>query len=223
MKKRSCAIEFLLIFALFVLPPLTQGPASQPPRPALYPIQVFTNALCMALILYIQTKAAPRKKPEAGPRWLRCTVTAAAALAAFGGLCLSASLIQLTLYLLSGSQPATPLTLLQPESLPAWINCITGTAAAAFFEEALFRRYLPDTLAILLPKKDSRPSRAAAELIPLALFALSHRYLGTPSVINALACGLVLRLCTLKAGSLLPAVAAHTAYNGALLILSFGM
>ena len=72
-------------------------------------------------------------------------------------------------------------------------------------------------------RKDSRPSRAAAELIPLALFALSHRYLGTPSVINALACGLVLRLCTLKAGSLLPAVAAHTAYNGALLILSFGM
>ena len=49
------------------------------------------------------------------------------------------------------------------------------------------------------------------------LFAFSHRYMGIPAVINALLCGIVLRICYKKTGSIFCGTAAHGCYNLTLL------
>ncbi|UKI54528.1 MAG: CPBP family intramembrane metalloprotease [Treponema succinifaciens] len=66
-------------------------------------------------------------------------------------------------------------------------------AAGAFFEEAVYRQFVPETLNSLFKKW-----KIPVEIFSVVIFALAHRYLGWISVFNAAFCGAVLRLCRIK-------------------------
>ena len=83
-------------------------------------------------------------------------------------------------------------------------------AAGAFYEEVLYREFLPET-AILLGAGGRL--RIAAEVTVIAVFAFSHLYMGIPAVVNAALCGTVLRLCFVKTGSVAAGFLAHFTYN----------
>ena len=86
---------------------------------------------------------------------------------------------------------------------------LTGTIGAAFYEEIMFRAFLPDGLLYLTDGK----CRACAEIIPLVLFALGHIYLGPAGVFNALAAGIAFRIFYVKSRSIWINVCVHSAYN----------
>ena len=129
--------------------------------------------------------------------------------------CLNTSFLQLLLFLLGRN--VTTIRLLPPRSFWEWVNCIAGTLAAAFFEEALFRWYLPDALKKLLPQK----LHAGSECAVVLLFALSHRYLGLAGMANALLSGIALRRCAIRTGGIKSSWCAHAAYNALALLFSF--
>ena len=101
-------------------------------------------------------------------------------------------------------------TELPPFNLPTTFNKRLLLFASAFvlasYEEMLFRFFLPERgLAIV--------KSIAAELIPIVLFALAHRYLGLYAVCNALCAAVILRLALYKKLHIAVLCAVHSAYN----------
>ena len=232
MKKRSYAIEFIFILVFFVLPPLWARPASGE-REAAYPLQTFLLAVLAALLVSATRARANdascirRATAPVAPRWslVRLIPASAELLVAFGTLCCTASLVTLLAILL---QRAPSPVLRAPHNALTWLNCICGTVAEVFYEEVLYRKYLPDAAIALLvtPRALQRPRaarlwRLLCEAGAIALFAAGHRYLGAFAVLNAAVAGAVLRRCYLRTQSLWVPCIAHCAYNAVMLAFSF--
>ena len=133
----------------------------------------------------------------------------------------------------------------KPRTRPSFAEtlfCIVNFACASFYEEALYRLYLPESIRAiledLLPKRinksenentlqkknavnehGSRNIFLISEISAVSLFALSHRYLGLPAVANAFFAGIVLRICCKKSKTLWTNTVSHFAYNMLSLVL----
>ncbi|MBO4318911.1 MAG: CPBP family intramembrane metalloprotease [Treponema sp.] len=95
-----------------------------------------------------------------------------------------------------------------------FLNLLTG----AFYEEVIYREYLPETL--LLFSKERKIPAILSECACVLVFAMSHRYLGLMAVLNALLGGIMLRICRKKSLSIWAGTFAHFAYNAVLLIFA---
>lgn len=104
-----------------------------------------------------------------------------------------------------------------PQKFSEWIFCILQFLTAAFYEEVIFRFYLPEQL--LSFTKDKKILKILAELFVLILFSVSHLYLGFYAVLNAFFAHAALRFFYKKTGSLIPIFTAHFIYNMISLIL----
>ncbi|HBP10063.1 MAG TPA: hypothetical protein DD629_07800 [Treponema sp.] len=113
------------------------------------------------------------------------------------------------------SSAQTEILLKKPENVLSWAFLIFTLAAGAFFEEVLYRQFVPETLNSLLEKW-----KIPVEIFSVVIFALAHRYLRWISVCNAAFCGAVLRLCRIKTASIAPSFAAHFIYNLSLVVFS---
>ena len=89
-----------------------------------------------------------------------------------------------------------------------------AVVCGAFYEEVLYRQFLPEFIALIAGEKINRKLVFyGTEFLALLLFAFAHRYQGWISVVNSFLCGTVLRLCYKKTSSVLPGAAAHAVYN----------
>ena len=89
-----------------------------------------------------------------------------------------------------------------------------AVVCGAFYEEVLYRQFLPEFMALIAGEKINRKLVFyGTEFLALLLFAFAHRYQGWISVVNSFLCGTVLRLCYKKTSSVLPGAAAHAVYN----------
>ncbi|MBQ9538515.1 MAG: hypothetical protein IJU95_04535, partial [Treponema sp.] len=80
--------------------------------------------------------------------------------------------------------------------LARWISATAALAAGAFYEECLYRVFLPEIPMLMVCKAEnsliSRHKKffcAGIGTLSLLIFAFSHRYLGWAAVANALMCG----------------------------------
>lgn len=102
----------------------------------------------------------------------------------------------------------------------------SGIIILACYEEMLYRFFLPEKARRIVslvfanpePTRISRMFYALAELIPICLFALAHRYLGIYAVCNALCAAIILRAAFWKKAPIFGLCAVHAAYNAAMLI-----
>ena len=105
----------------------------------------------------------------------------------------------------------------------------SGIIILACYEEMLYRFFLPEKARRIVslvfanpePTRISRMFYALAELIPICLFALAHRYLGVYAVCNALCAAIILRAAFWKKAPIFGLCAVHAAYNAAMLIALF--
>ncbi|MBP5520674.1 MAG: CPBP family intramembrane metalloprotease [Treponema sp.] len=130
-------------------------------------------------------------------------------------------------FLLSITNNPETLSIVKPQGLFQWFNCLLNFFCAAFFEEVIFRFYFSDKLCQLLSLKLKADSKMIlkkgvlifCELCGLLCFAFAHIYLGWISVLNAAIAHVFLRLCFKKTQKLWPCVASHFLYNVISLIL----
>lgn len=109
----------------------------------------------------------------------------------------------------------------KPESSGQWIYCSMNFLFSSFYEEAVYRFFLPEALIWLTRNvKDRKMAIADCEIISMILFSLGHIYMGFFSVLNAALAYIILRYCFRKTGSLVPGTMAHFAYNLFQLIVS---
>lgn len=103
-----------------------------------------------------------------------------------------------------------------------YVFCILNFIFSAFYEETVYRFFIPECLSKLISKKIQNPKLCffVTEGTALVLFALGHMYLGFLSVLNAGAAYAVLRFVFKKSGSLIPGTSGHFAYNLFQLLIS---
>lgn len=141
------------------------------------------------------------------------------ALITFGFLCLSSVIFELIAFF-AGSKAGLH-SVVFPAGFLGKVDFVFGVIFAAFFEEVIYRFYLPRALKELLFKVRKNPQNEKinlrlsliAETASLILFALPHLYLGFFGFLNALVCGIILRVCMLKTKMIWISFAVHALYN----------
>ena len=186
---------------------------------ACYPFSVFFNASIAFLIYTFSIKGLIFEKPIERER-LPFFVYSANVLLCFGFLLVSSCVFEAVSYFLKISGGLHEVIF--PSSILGWLNFFFGVICAAFFEEAIYRFYLPRAFREIFgnmkffhnaDKKNNLRLLVLCEAFPLFLFSLGHIYLGIFGFFNALLCGAALRLCMVRTKSLWISFAIHSAYN----------
>ncbi|MBP3710575.1 MAG: CPBP family intramembrane metalloprotease [Treponema sp.] len=207
-------VFFIVIFSLFIMPPiLTKDAATALFTSWTFPLVPLLHAL---LALFVYRFLCGRRVLSAKARGhASLIIKLLYALGAFCCLCVTAALITRTIRLLGSAQR---FTVALPSSAREAAYCIINFACASFYEEVLYRRYMPETMQMILERMYStahgrRTTALISEAASVLLFALAHRYLGIASVCNALVAGIVLRIACKKSGTIWVNFVAHFAYN----------
>ena len=111
--------------------------------------------------------------------------------------------------------------ILLPDTFFTWFFCILNFLFSAFFEEIIYRFYLPLILHSFF-KRNAQENKAVfviIEIVCCLLFAFSHLYLGFLSVLNAFFAHIVLRSSFFVSRNIYCNTAAHFLYNVISLIL----
>lgn len=118
-----------------------------------------------------------------------------------------------------------------PQGFFDFLICIFNLLFAAFFEEVIYRFYIPFGIKNFLFRKvfDENQSKSYTvfeksillfiEIVTMLIFSFSHKYLGIFSVVNAAVAHLVLRFSFIRSKSLIPSTLAHFFYNFVSLML----
>ena len=230
MKKYVFWIVFFYVLLFLVIAPIIFQffGERQEAVVAYYPFVVFLNGGIAFLIYYFALKGRIFEKHV-----LRVKkpffVYSSCALVSFGILCLSSVIFETISYFFEiggGIQKV-----IFPSSFLGWINFFFGVFFAAFFEEVIYRFYLPRAFREIFGKiKIFRNSDVAqnnqrlsvfCEGLTLLLFGLGHIYLGILGFLNALVCGAALRLCMIKTKSLWIPFGIHAIYNFLSFLVAF--
>lgn len=185
-----------------------------------FPFQQLLYAYAAGMILRIfYIKNGPKKERSKTVKRITFFIDSGYTLVTFGSLCVIAAATEL-FFRFKGLQPSV--ASVRPSSAVQYLFCVLDFAFASFFEEVLYRLYLPDMLfrcASFIPRLTPRLAEIISESASVVLFAFAHRYLGAASVINAALACIALRICCRKSGSVWTNTAAHFAYNMLSLIL----
>lgn len=188
---------------------------------AYYPFLVFFNGVISFLIYFLALKGRIFENPVEQQK-MPFFVYSSSALVSFGVLCLSSVIFESASYFFRISGGIQKVIF--PSSLLGWINFFFGVIFAAFFEEVIYRFYLPRAFREILGKKLSQNNQRLSvfcEGLALLLFGLGHIYLGILGFLNALVCGAVLRLCMIKTKSLWIPFGIHAVYNFLSFLVAF--
>ena len=247
MKKYAFWIVFFYVLLFLVIAPIVFQffGERQEAVVAYYPFLVFFDGGIAFLIYYFALKwrifekhVLREKKPF--------FVYSSCVLVSFGILCLSSVIFESASYFFrigGGIQKV-----IFPSSFLGWINFFFGVIFAAFFEEVIYRFYLPRAfreifgkLRIFGNQKSVKKDEIVAdsgiayvgnsennqrlsvfcEGLALLLFGLGHIYLGILGFLNALVCGAALRLCMIKTKSLWMTFGIHAVYNFLSFLVAF--
>ena len=232
-------LQFSLILLIFVCPPILVN-FSDDLAVDFSKFNYFAlTSLALALFLFFQDLRERRLEGTAvqdnkRPLWKAAAFTSNYFLT-FGSLAVCGCLFELAGLAL---KTKTFENIIFPANFLQGLFCAFALASSAFYEECLYRLYLPKALKKIaaltgVDKKSedkdklmARPKIAAAavfwacEAACVLLFAFAHRYQGPLALLNALLAGIILRLSFVKSKSLWPPFFAHLSYNAAALMLA---
>ena len=176
--------------------------------------------LLLALFLYFQERFQRKSEPQGQNDGQKALLWKAAdysgkCLLTFGCLALCAALFELAALALKRSDMEN---IILPSNFLEFLCCAFILFSSAFYEECLYRLYLPKALGTIARSKNHPALLWLAEAAAVLFFAFSHRYQGMLALFNALICGIILRISFVKSKSLWPPFVAHLAYNAAALL-----
>jgi len=142
-------------------------------------------------------------------------------------ICLNSLLFNFISETFTNSNQNNLIIVSKPTSLVEYVICICNLFFAAFFEETIYRFYLPSFMLALcfkLIKKENDDKnytllKILIESFVMLIFALSHRYLGIFSVLNAIIAHIILRLTFIFSKNIFCSTLAHFLYNFLSLIM----
>jgi membrane protease YdiL (CAAX protease family) len=203
---------FVFILSIFVVPPLF---VKTVPAAAFaswtFPVQQLFFAAAAGILIWYMNDGKKKRTKKPAEKQINIIIDSGYVLFTFGALCVTAALMELIIHFSGIRSSVIPV---RPASAVQLLFCILDFAAASFFEEVVYRLYLPEMfLKYLACIPHFRFAEVCSEALPVVLFAFAHLYLGIPSVVNAALACIFLRMCCKKTGTVLTNTTAHFAYN----------
>lgn len=223
-------IEYCIIIAIFAVPPVfAPKPAFESHTaniPAFFsPLPIIFYAL-ISVFLYLRTKTqfSIKKNGQNSFSAPKAVYTCGGALLCCCALIISAFFWN---YIARIAHEVKQPPLVLPKTFGGRFLFFTSAIVLASYEELLFRFFLPECGLFIVRnsthgsgKSKIPPARViAAELIPIVLFTLAHRYLGVYAAGNALCAAVILRFALYKKLHIGALCAVHGAYNIAVFIV----
>lgn len=221
MKNKYIIIEFIAILVFLIIPPLLVNPGTAATIANNGKISPFLFLrLIIAIFLYYQQIYIIKKskKQQNGPKesFRKLILFLSWSALCFGILMIIQAGMQALSMVLPVEYKENALNL-NLDGID-WMIMLFNLLAGAFYEEVIYREFLPETL--LSFSKDRKAAIIMIECACVLVFALSHRYLGILAVINALLGGIILRVCRRKSHGIWAGTLAHFLYNAILLIFT---
>ncbi|MBP5450646.1 MAG: CPBP family intramembrane metalloprotease [Treponema sp.] len=218
MKNKYILIEWIGVLIFLVLPPLLVNPGSSATiaNNGEFSPYIFLR-LIIAIFLYCQQIYVIKKSlGDKASRFRRLVLFCTWSALCLGLLMIVQALMQALamVFPVNHEEIGFSSTFTALNYILLFINLFAG----AFYEEVIYREFLPETL--LLFTGERKIPGIIAESSCILIFALSHRYLGLMAVINALLGGIILRVCRKKSLSIWAGTAAHFLYNAILLLFA---
>lgn len=211
----GCVSLFTLVLIFFILPPLSvsQGTENVMFSQWKFPLGQFLSFYVLFFVFFVQRKLFSASSEYEKSSRKGFVINSSFFFISFGSLCLVSALLQGIAFLSGKSESQN---VLKPEG-SGWIFCILNFLFAAANEEILYRFFLPESLVFFSGfAKNEKTKKILAffsEILSAFVFALSHRYLGLFSVLNAFFAHGILRICFRKTGKLGINVLSHFLYN----------
>lgn len=211
-------LQFFLILLIFVFPPLFVDFSDNLALDFSKFNYFALISLVLALFLYLQDRRErffEGKEVQENKKtlWKAVDWTGGYFLT-FGSLVLCAAIIELANLALKTKNFES---IIFPSNFLQGLFCAFALAASAFYEECLYRLYLPNALKKISARGGTK-SIWLCEAACVLLFAFAHRYQGLLALLNAFLAGIILRLSFIKSKSLWPPFFAHLSYNAAALL-----
>ena len=207
MKKTFFAIEFAIVALFLLLPPVIFSSDSQNVKITLTPFAFFS--LAAGLFLYFFNRK-PFYSSDSSDKNINLIKKISVLTVSFGLLILtSVVFFALQEFVIKQNSPET----LVPENAFEWSMALTALAFGAVYEEALYRFFVPQFFLFYFEGK----AKVFFEAVSVLLFALAHIYLGSAGFLNALICGIILRVTYKKTEDLGANCLIHFLYNSLLL------
>lgn len=206
LSSKTNMVLMIFVSIMWVLPPfltVSQNALTlESDREIVYPLSVFLNFFASLLLFLILSETFPENKSQIFKKHSVILIT-------FGSIFVLAGFFELLCFL--KLIPFNDIHLAFPKTPLKIANCISGTFFAAFFEEFLYRFYLPESLLSIFSGKRLHP--AIIEIAVILIFAFSHFYRGWTNVIFAFLCGIILRWSFKNTKSLVSVSIIHGLYN----------
>lgn len=220
MTKLKFLLQFSLILLIFVFPPLFVNFSSDLTMDFTKFNFFAVPNLILAVFLYWQERLQKKSGPKDPKRGEKTLLWKAAAFSGnffltFGSLTICAALFELASLALKIPSPGNAIL---PSNFLEFLCCAFLLCSSAFYEECLYRLYLPKAFGTIAPPQKHAALFWLAEAAAVLLFAFAHRYLGALALFNALICGIILRASFVRSKSLWPPFFAHLSYNAAALL-----
>lgn len=219
---------FLASFFILLLPPILANPSGENRFTTWnFPLQNLILAATAVLLLLINKSLHNKETQQnnvtnfcdnAKSKTLILLINGGTMFFTFGMLLIYGILLQLFASFVLNLPPLSNTKVLLPSGITQIFFCILMFACAAFYEEAIYRKYIQESLEWLISKEDKKIV-LAIELISALLFSLSHRYNGQIAVVNAFGAHFILRHCALKTNGIAAGTIAHFLYNIATLFV----
>lgn len=209
LKKQYLHLEFICITAYFLIPPLLRQPSG-----TVFPTENSFSwnmllSLFVSLILYFQIIPCKQKNNQST---LHIIMNSSYVLKTFGLLIVTAVCINMCMSCFFNF-PSMPVNT-SNANIPL---LILSFFISSFYEEIMYRMYVPYCLeSLIIPFKYKS---FLVEVLPVVIFAFSHRYLGWAAVCNAFISGIFLRRCFIKSGTIFTGYISHFLYNVFMLVL----
>ena len=208
MKKTFFAIEFAIVALFLLLPPVIFSSDSQNVKITLTPFAFFS--LAAGLFLYFFNRK-PFYCSDSSCKNINSIKKISVLTVSFGLLILTSVVFFAVQEFVIKQNSAQTLV---PENAFEWSTALTALAFGAVYEEALYRFFVPQFFLFYFEGK----AKVFFEAVSVLLFALAHIYLGTAGFLNALICGIILRVTYKKTEDLWANCLIHFLYNSLLLI-----
>ncbi len=212
MKTKYLFLEFSIIFIFLVIPPLFQGPTDgnsvNIANGGRFSLMIAVQGLISAALICQDSRtpfldeSGRVRKFSTGLSFLIWTPISL-------GLAMLSQAAFTGLSMLTGTE-GSPIPVF-PESPGQWTVYFLNLSIGVLFEEAIYRLFLPDALVSLTGGR--KKLRIPCEAACIAIFALSHRYMGIMAVMNAAVCGTIFRIARIRSGRIWAPTAAHLIYN----------
>lgn len=236
MKIHSFVTEILffsIISLFFVIPPLfVNAPSVQHIDFTLFSVQNFSHFV-IAVFIFVFYKKSVENDEQISTKILKYLIYFVVIFILLFGISFICNFSAQKLLNSENSFVNSQVFVENPQGFFDFLICIFNLLFAAFFEEVIYRFYIPFGIKNFLFRKvfDENQSKSYTifeksillfiEIVTMLIFSFSHKYLGIFSVVNAAVAHLVLRFSFIRSKSLIPSTLAHFFYN--FVSLMFGL